>query len=170
MTTKSTMTHLECGRCGTTYAANQLMNLCPACGKPLLVRYDLQKAAQTMTKAALKTRAASLWRYEEVLPVQRRDAMISLGEGWTPLHWAAFHGNLGMAQALLCHSPPLEATDADFHGTPLGWAIHGSEHGWYAQTGDYAATVDALLQAGARPPAQQGGSLAVREALRRHGT
>jgi len=83
------MTHLECGRCGTTYAANQLMNLCPACGKPLLVRYDLQKAAQTMTKAALKTRAASLWRYEEVLPVQRRDAMISLGEGWTPLHWAA---------------------------------------------------------------------------------
>jgi len=65
------------------------MNLCPACGKPLLVRYDLQKAAQTMTKAALKTRAASLWRYEEVLPVQRRDAMISLGEGWTPLHWAA---------------------------------------------------------------------------------
>ncbi|MDZ4783981.1 MAG: ankyrin repeat domain-containing protein [Planctomycetia bacterium] len=88
----------------------------------------------------------------------------------TPLHWAAFHGNLGMAQALLCHSPPLEATDADFHGTPLGWAIHGSEHGWYAQTGDYAATVDALLQAGARPPAQQGGSLAVREALRRHGT
>ena len=89
MTTKSTMTHLECGRCGTTYAANQLMNLCPACGKPLLVRYDLQKAAETMTKAALKTRAASLWRYEEVLPVQRRDAMIALGEGWTPLHWAA---------------------------------------------------------------------------------
>ena len=89
MTTKSTMTHLECGRCGTTYAANQLMNLCPACGKPLLVRYDLQKAAETMTKATLKTRAASLWRYEEVLPVQRRDAMIALGEGWTPLHWAA---------------------------------------------------------------------------------
>lgn len=89
MTTKSTMTHLECGRCGATYAANQLMNLCPACGKPLLVRYDLQKAAQTMTKAALKSRAASLWRYEEVLPVQRRDAMIALGEGWTPLHWAA---------------------------------------------------------------------------------
>ncbi len=89
MTTKSTMTHLECGRCGATYAANQLMNLCPACAKPLLVRYDLQKAAQTMTKAALKSRAASLWRYEEVLPVQRRDAMIALGEGWTPLHWAA---------------------------------------------------------------------------------
>ena len=89
MQTKSTLTHLECGRCGATYPANQLMNLCPACSKPLLARYDLQKAAQTLTKEALKTRPASLWRYEEVLPVQRADAMIALGEGWTPLHWAA---------------------------------------------------------------------------------
>ncbi len=31
------------------------------------------------------SRAETLWRYEEVLPVQRADAMISLGEGWTPL-------------------------------------------------------------------------------------
>ncbi|MFN8492198.1 MAG: threonine synthase [Caldilineaceae bacterium] len=89
MLTKSTLTHLECGRCGATYPANQLMNLCPACGKPLLARYDLQKAAQTLTKDTLKSRPASLWRYEEVLPVQRQDAMIALGEGWTPLHWAA---------------------------------------------------------------------------------
>src|SRR4051812_14508406 len=93
MITKSTLTHLECGRCGAIYAANQLMNLCPACGKPLLARYDLQKAAQTLTKDALKTRPASLWRYEEVLPVQRQDAMIALGEGWTPLHWAARLGD-----------------------------------------------------------------------------
>ncbi|MEZ4868821.1 MAG: threonine synthase [Caldilineaceae bacterium] len=85
MTTKSTLTHLECGKCGATYAADQLMNLCPACNRPLLARYDLQKAAQTLTKAALQARAPSLWRYEEVLPVQRRDAMIRLGEGWTPL-------------------------------------------------------------------------------------
>ncbi len=89
MKTKSTLTHLECGYCGVTYAADQLINLCPACGKPLLARYDLQKAAQTLTKESLKTRPASLWRYEEVLPVQRQDAMIALGEGWTPLHWAA---------------------------------------------------------------------------------
>ena len=89
MTTRSTLTHLECGRCGATYPANQLMNLCPDCSKPLLARYDLQKAAQTLTKEALKTRAASLWRYEEVLPVQPENAMIDLGEGWMPLHLAA---------------------------------------------------------------------------------
>ncbi len=83
--TNSTLTHLECGKCGATYAANQLINLCPACQRPLLARYDLPKAATTMTKAALQERSASLWRYEEVLPVQDRGAMIALGEGWTPL-------------------------------------------------------------------------------------
>jgi ankyrin repeat protein len=83
----------------------------------------------------------------------------------TPLHWAAFHGNVEMVRAILRFAPPLEATDADFAGTPLGWAIHGSEHGWHSQTGDYAATVTLLLQAGARRPAAPGGSPAVRAAL-----
>jgi hypothetical protein len=83
----------------------------------------------------------------------------------TPLHWAAFHGNAEMARAILQFAPPLEATDADFSGTPLGWAIHGSEHGWYASSGDHAATVTLLLQAGVTRPATIGGSAAVREAL-----
>jgi hypothetical protein len=83
----------------------------------------------------------------------------------TPLHWAAFHGNVEMLRAILAFAPPLEATDADFSGTPLGWAIHGSEHGWHAQSGDYAAAVTLLLQAGAKRPERNGGSAAVREAL-----
>lgn len=87
----------------------------------------------------------------------------------TPLHWACFHGNAEMARVILRFGPPLEATDRDFHATPLGWAIHGSENGWYCQTGDYAGTVDALLSAGAKLPAQLAGSPGVREALRRHG-
>lgn len=91
--TKSTLTHLECGYCGKEYAADQLINLCTECGKPLLVRYDLAKAAETLTKASLKTREPSLWRYEEVLPVQNDWAMLKLGEGWTPLHHATRLGN-----------------------------------------------------------------------------
>lgn len=83
--TLSTLTHLECGYCSATYDANQLLNLCSSCGKPLLARYDLQKAAATLTKAALQTRPFDLWRYEEVLPVQNREAILKLGEGWTPL-------------------------------------------------------------------------------------
>jgi hypothetical protein len=86
----------------------------------------------------------------------------------TPLHWAAFHGNVEMAREILRYDPPLELTDADFSSTPLGWAIHGSEHGWYCRTGNYAATVEALLGAGARIPEKVAGTAAVREALGRY--
>ncbi len=70
----------------------------------------------------------------------------------TPLHWAAFHGNAAMTAAILHFDPPLDATDADFKSTPLGWATHGAEHGWYRATGDYAATSALLTAAGATPP------------------
>ncbi len=91
--TSSTLTHLECGNCGKTYDANQLINLCADCGKPLLARYDLGTAALTLTKEALKQREASLWRYAEVLPVQNDWAQLRLGEGWTPLHHATRLGD-----------------------------------------------------------------------------
>jgi ankyrin repeat protein len=84
----------------------------------------------------------------------------------TPLHWASFHGNAEMTREILRYNPPLELTDADFKGTPLGWAIHGSEHGWYCRTGNYAATVEALLKAGAKPPEKIAGTDAVKEVLR----
>ncbi len=77
--------HLKCGACATAYPAGRLMNLCPACGKPLLARYNLQAAARTLTKQALAQREPNMWRYREVLPVQEDAAIISLGEGWTPL-------------------------------------------------------------------------------------
>ena len=84
----------------------------------------------------------------------------------TPLHWAAFHGNAVMTETILRFSPPLEATDADFRGTPLRWAIHGSEHGWYSRTGDYGATVAALIRAGASRPDVIAGSAIVQDVLR----
>ncbi|HEV8061122.1 MAG TPA: ankyrin repeat domain-containing protein [Gemmataceae bacterium] len=86
----------------------------------------------------------------------------------TPLHWAAFHGNTEMTKTILSYGPSLEATDADFQGTPLGWAIHGSENGWNCRAGDYAGTVEALIQAGAEVPTEIRGSQAVREVLARH--
>jgi hypothetical protein len=86
----------------------------------------------------------------------------------TPLHWAAFHGNVEMARAVLRYEPPLEQIDADFKSTPLGWAIHGSEHGWHCRTGDYAGTVECLLKAGAKLPEKIDGTEAVKEVLRRH--
>jgi len=79
------VTHLECAACGRRYEARRLHNLCTECGKPLLVRYDLEAAARTLTRESLGGRRADLWRYAEVLPVEREGNIVSLGEGWTPL-------------------------------------------------------------------------------------
>lgn len=79
------ITHLECALCGLRHEAGVLQNLCIECGKPLLVRYDLKKAAETLTKESLLARESTLWRYCEVLPVEDAVNVVSLGEGWTPL-------------------------------------------------------------------------------------
>jgi threonine synthase len=79
------VSHLECAECGEQYKARRLLNLCERCGKPLLVRYDLGRAARTLTKESLRQRVASLWRYREVLPVEADENIVTLGEGWTPL-------------------------------------------------------------------------------------
>jgi threonine synthase len=79
------VTHLECAACHLRYEARRLLNLCRECGKPLLVRYDLEHAGQTLTKESLVARRADLWRYREVLPVENEENLVSLGEGWTPL-------------------------------------------------------------------------------------
>ena len=93
------VTHLECAACHLEHEARRLLNLCRACGKPLLVRYDLETAARTLTKESLAGRRADLWRYREVLPVEHEEHVISLGEGWTPLLRAERLGNqLGIDQ------------------------------------------------------------------------
>jgi threonine synthase len=99
---QSRPTHLECSNCGATYAADQLMTTCPACGKVLFARYDLGAAARQMTPAALATRPWNLWRYTEMLPVQHPESAPTLGEGGTPLHEAPRLGrDLGFARLLI---------------------------------------------------------------------
>jgi len=79
------VTHLECALCGLEHEAHRLHNLCRACGKPLLVRYDLSRSKTTLTKESLAARRPDLWRYREVLPVENDENIVSMGEGWTPL-------------------------------------------------------------------------------------
>jgi len=86
--------NLECSFCHREYEARRVHNVCTECGKPLLVRYDLKRIAKILTRQTLYARRSDLWRYREVLPVRREDNIISLGEGWTPLHHAK---NLGSA-------------------------------------------------------------------------
>jgi threonine synthase len=92
------LTHLACTLCGQIHDATVPQNVSACCGKPLYPHYDLAAAARTLTKAALKNRARSLWRYREVLPVKNDADIVTLGEGWTPLFDAARLGaNLGLS-------------------------------------------------------------------------
>jgi ankyrin repeat protein len=102
----------------------------------------LVAAAQDSNINALRLMLAAGW------PVDARGQ-----NGATALHWAAFHGNLEMTTEILRHRPALELKDDDFGGTPLGWGIYGSVHGWHPDKGDYGGVVSALLDAGAKAPA-----------------
>src|SRR5579859_1903510 len=81
MTTQSNVVELECSQCGKKYDAGVEQHLC-TCGKPLLARYDLKRAAKSLHLQAMSSRVRTLWRYREVLP---GGDPVTLGEGMTPL-------------------------------------------------------------------------------------
>lgn len=87
-------THLECGYCGKIFDKDKIWNLCNECGKPLLAKYNIEKAKSVFTKEILKDRDKTLWRYWEMLPVNDEKYKLSLGEGYTPLSRAKKLGDL----------------------------------------------------------------------------
>lgn len=80
----TTLSHLECSLCAKRHEAGIAHNLC-SCGGPLLVRYDLEKAKAHWSREWLMRAPASMWRYAPVLPVNKPENMITLGEGFTPM-------------------------------------------------------------------------------------
>ena len=79
----SFVTHLESAIDGTRLAHDELQTLHE--GRPLWVRYDLDAVASAMTKDAVASREPTMWRYEELLPVDDPARRASLGEGMSPL-------------------------------------------------------------------------------------
>ncbi|MFL6761996.1 MAG: threonine synthase [Sphingomicrobium sp.] len=76
------VTHLECSLTGERYEAGKIHNLSRA-GKPLLVHYDLEAAAKTLTRDSLAGRQAGMWKWRELLP--HDGDPVSLGEAETPI-------------------------------------------------------------------------------------
>jgi threonine synthase len=114
----SAITHLCCSSCSAEHSHKQLINLC-SCGKPLLARYDLHRAARTLTREALRGRVPGMWRYTEVLP----DAEpVTLGEGMTPLIAARRLGERLGLQNLFIKDEGLNPT-ASFKARGLSAAV-----------------------------------------------
>ena len=140
--------------------------------KELMARHP--KLAETLTEKARRRIVGTAMRNNT------EGIRLMLSVGWpadvrgdkaqTPLHWAAWHGNVAMVRELLGHHVPLEAQEDEYKATPLGWAIHGSEHGWHRDKGDYGKVVEALLAAGAVAPkvAEVEANEEVLAVLRRH--
>ncbi len=80
----SALTDLACARCATGYDAAVIQGTC-GCGAPLLARYDTERVRDLATPRAIASRPPTLWRYHELLPVTGQDAVVTLGEGMTPL-------------------------------------------------------------------------------------
>ncbi|MDW8355604.1 MAG: threonine synthase [Bryobacterales bacterium] len=78
------LTHLECTRCRRSYDRGKPHNLCE-CGGPLAARYDLAKVRASWSREWLANAPSNMWRYAPVLPVSQPSAIVTLGEGMTPL-------------------------------------------------------------------------------------
>jgi threonine synthase len=116
----SALTHLDCSRCGTRHEAGRLQGTC-GCGAPLLARYDLDRAASLVKPADIAARPPSLWRYHELLPVTAPDAVISFGEGMTPLIPLPRLGRqIGLPGLLLKDESPLPTATFKARGAAVG--------------------------------------------------
>ncbi len=88
---------IVCRHCRERYPYLRPLPSCPKCGEGWLdADYQLlhqEPPAGENWQSKLNTNEATLWRYHELLPIQKRENIISLGEGWTPLIRAQ---NLGL--------------------------------------------------------------------------
>ena len=79
------VTHLECSLTGKKYEKNKIHGLSDE-GKPLLVRYNLKKMGEIISRDDIgKNSEPGFWRYSFMLPVEKKENRISLGEVITPL-------------------------------------------------------------------------------------
>ncbi|HZP97343.1 MAG TPA: threonine synthase [Candidatus Limnocylindria bacterium] len=90
-------THLECARCREYFQLDTIQQTCTRDGGPLLVRYDLRRVHGAVEAEELRMRPATLWRYRELLPVERDANIVTLGESNTPLlHAPALGAAIGV--------------------------------------------------------------------------
>jgi threonine synthase len=77
------VSHLEAAIDGTVFPAGQVLNTHQ--GRPIWVRYDLERIRTAVDRDAISRRPPTLWRYRELLPLPLDVEPVTLGEGMTPL-------------------------------------------------------------------------------------
>jgi threonine synthase len=86
---------LVCRECGAS-APVEPRSACEECFGPMEPVYDFERIAHWAPRPGGDTTPRSLWRYESLLPA-RRDELVDLGDGFSPLRRA---GRLGLELGL----------------------------------------------------------------------
>ena len=74
---------LKCRECGREYSKQAIAG-CEECFAPLEVDYDYNAISRVLSREVISTRPNNLWRYRELLPLEREPA-VGLATGGTPL-------------------------------------------------------------------------------------
>ena len=77
------MVGLRCKECGERYPAARDF-VCSSCFGPLEVEYDYAEIGRAVNRETIAGRARNLWRYQELLPIEREPATGHYS-GFTPL-------------------------------------------------------------------------------------
>lgn len=81
--TSSVVSHLECRSCNERYELDFTEFPCPNCEGILDPQYAYDEL--DVTPADWERRGGSMWKYRELLPIRDESAIVSMGEGDTPL-------------------------------------------------------------------------------------
>ena len=65
---------LVCRECGTEVPV-QPTHVCDMCFGPMDVRYDYDEVARRVSREAIEKGPASIWRYRDLLPVDRKSVV-----------------------------------------------------------------------------------------------
>lgn len=81
--TESCLSHLACRSCDYETDPDSMAFPCPECGGILDPQYEYKELA--IEPETWESRSGSMWKYRELLPIRNGDAIVSMGEGATPL-------------------------------------------------------------------------------------
>ena len=88
---------LRCRECGAEYEL-QATHVCEMCFGPLDAVYDDALMRKIVKRERIESGPKSMWRYRDLLPIEDSVAVVTLGEGMTPLvHAKRLGASLGLA-------------------------------------------------------------------------
>jgi threonine synthase len=77
--------YLECIDCGAEYNPQMVIYTCHKCGGLLAVKYDFSRIPSNLDEK-WANRSLSVWKYAELLPIEDKRKIVTLGEGGTSLN------------------------------------------------------------------------------------